>query len=71
MMILVYSILLQMNPGRSRFAFPYDTTQGVPKWFYFLSGTILLIVVIGVAKAFWDDQEWRGKFFDLFKKEEK
>jgi len=48
---LIDLILLQFNPNRSRFAVPYDSTQGIPSGFYYISSLILLIIVIGVAKA--------------------
>ena len=71
MIAIVLAILVQMNPNRSRFAYPYDTTQGVPKGFYYFSGAVLLIIALGVAKSFWDDKEWRGRFFSIPDKKKK
>jgi len=48
-----------LNPGRSRFAAPYDSTQGVGAGFYWFAFFILLFIAIGVLKAFWDDPQWR------------
>jgi len=71
MIILIYLIPGQMNPSRSGFAFPYDTTQGIPPGFYYISSTILLFIVLGVAKAFWDDKEWRGRSIKIDEKNKK
>jgi hypothetical protein len=60
-------ILLQgtLNPGRSRFASPHDSTIGVGQGFYWFSGLFLLFIVLGVAKAFWDDSQWKGSSYQL------
>jgi hypothetical protein len=56
-------ILLQgtLNPNRSRFASPHDSTVGVGSGFYWFAGLFLLFIISGVLKAFWDDYQWRGK----------
>ena len=54
---------LQLNPGKRKFAAPYDSTIGVNKWFYLFALAVVLFLVIGVLKAFWDDTEWREKHF--------
>ena len=54
-------ILQTLNPNRQRFAKPYDSTIGVGSGFGWFAGAILVFIVIGVIKAFWDDKEWRGR----------
>ncbi|MBL7873316.1 MAG: hypothetical protein JNM78_16980 [Cyclobacteriaceae bacterium] len=50
-----------LNPSKSRFASPHDSTVGVGAGFYWFAGFFLLFLTVGVLKAFWDDDQWRGK----------
>jgi hypothetical protein len=58
-------ILLQqnLNPSRSRFARPYDSTAGVGVGFYRVAGLIILLIIMGALKAYWDDKEWKGSSY--------
>jgi len=60
---LISTLLQGLNPGKSRFSFPYDSTNGVNKWFYLFALAAILFLIVGVRKAFWDDKEWREKHF--------
>jgi hypothetical protein len=54
--------------GGGKFSKPYDSTIGVGPGFYWFAAFFLAFICIGVAKAYWDDKEWRGRFFKLNKK---
>jgi hypothetical protein len=58
-------ILLQqtLNPSRSRFSRPHDSTIGVGDGFYWAAGLFMLIIIIGVMKAYWDDKDWKGSVY--------
>ena len=60
-MLAILALLLQMNPSKRKFAAPYDSTIGVNKWFYLFALAVVLFLIAGVLKAFWDDLEWREK----------
>ncbi len=51
--------------GYSRYATPYDSTQGVLGTTYIVGAVILLLFVVGVLKAYWDDKSWRARVFGL------
>jgi hypothetical protein len=61
-------ILQSLNPGKTRFATPHDSTVGVGCGFYWFSAAILLFFAGGLLKAFWDDKNWRGRFLKIDKK---
>ncbi|GHM99911.1 hypothetical protein WSM22_14010 [Cytophagales bacterium WSM2-2] len=64
-----FLILLQnLNPNRSKYAAPYDSTQGVGKGFYWFAITALFFLALIILKAFWDDKEWRTNFIKRIKK---
>jgi hypothetical protein len=64
-MISFISILLGggFNPSKTVFSVPFDSTKGVNNWYYLFSLVVLLVLVLAVLKAFWDDKEWRQKHF--------
>ena len=66
-------ILLQqtLNPTKSTFAKTYDSTVGVGAGFYWVSSLFLLFLVLGVAKAFWDDSKWKGSAYRFQEKKSK
>jgi hypothetical protein len=63
--IFASSVLLTssggFHPYKSRYATPYDCTQGVGAGFYLLGIAVLMLLALGVLKAFFDDSRWRGK----------
>jgi hypothetical protein len=63
--IFLSSVLLTslggFNPSKTRYATPYDSTQGVGAGFYLFGIAVLVLFVLGVLKAFFDDRRWRGK----------
>jgi hypothetical protein len=67
-----FTILLQsLNPSRSRFSTPYDSTIGVGSGFYWVGFFFLLFIVAGTLKAYYDDKKWRGKTYNLVGKKSK
>jgi hypothetical protein len=70
--VFKFSILLQsLNPSKQRYAAPYDSTQGVGPGFYWFSLIVVIFLALLIFKAFWDDREWRGKYFPFTVKEDK
>jgi hypothetical protein len=55
------SIIYPYRAGGGRFTAPHDSTIGVGAGFYWFAGFFLLFIVLGVLKAFWDDDILHGK----------
>lgn len=68
MMIL---FLLQLNPGRQKLSLPYDSTVGVGAGFYWFSACVLIFVILGVLRTYFDDKKWSGKTYRLDYKRDK
>jgi hypothetical protein len=58
-------ILVAGVRGGSKFATPYDSTIGVGVGFYWFAAVVILFLLFGTLKAFWDDKEWRGRYFGV------
>jgi hypothetical protein len=67
--VIINIILQSLNPNKSRFATPHDSTVGVGSGFYWFSAAILLFFAGGILKTFWDDKNWRGRFLKIEKKQ--
>jgi hypothetical protein len=70
MIILIYLTLVQMNPGKSRFAFPYDTASRSTKGFLQLQRLGHIDHRHRSGKSFLD-KEWRGRFVEIAGKKKK
>lgn len=51
--------------GYSRYSTPYDSTQGVVGTTYIVGAIILLLLGVGIFKAYWNDKSWRARVFGL------
>ena len=58
-------ILLQLNHSRSYYSKPHDSTIGAGPGFYLFGLLVLLFIVGGTLKAFWDDKNWKGRVYNL------
>ncbi len=57
--------------GGAGYGSPHDSTIGVGAGFYWFAIIVILFLVFGTLKAFWDDKEWRGRNFGIEDKKKK
>lgn len=57
--------------GGGGYGRPHDSTIGVGAGFYWFAAAVLLFLVLGTLKAFWDDKNWRGRSFKIEEKKNK
>jgi hypothetical protein len=61
----------QRVKGGGRYLMPHDSTIGVGAGFYWFAAAVILFLVLGTLKAFWDDKNWRGRSFKIEEKKKK
>lgn len=54
-----------LNPGKSHFTTPYDSTVGVGPGFYVFSMVVLVVIALGVGKVWLQDRTWKGRYVDF------
>lgn len=48
-----------------KFTSAWDSTQGVGPGFYWLGAGVLLFIIVGTVKAYYDDKKWDAKVMKM------